>query len=244
MQVFRARWIEAIFNTGRGNLGRPLKINVCPQTSQPQIGRNLWLYLIQWLQLPWKKFMALALPVFLFLWEAYSGMERQVIEFQKFPMVQKFGVSLEQMWCWGRAWNEYGILRMVFCWILNKIPPSCNEIWRARLEPAHSTLFCTGVTGEDDQSHLCCLCCIFPTWFLMRPSPRGWGESWEIAEKPLILYWEAWRIPWTEEPGRLQSMGLQRVRHDWVTFTSSRTVFAAVISLSSCFKIQGLIGRR
>ena len=27
----------------------------------------------------------------------------------------------------------------------------------------------------------------------------------------------AWRIPWTEEPGRLQSMGLQRVRHSWVT---------------------------
>ena len=29
----------------------------------------------------------------------------------------------------------------------------------------------------------------------------------------------AWRIPWTEEPGRLQSMGLQRVRHDWATTT-------------------------
>ena len=24
----------------------------------------------------------------------------------------------------------------------------------------------------------------------------------------------AWKIPWTEEPGRLQSMGSQRVRHD------------------------------
>ena len=24
----------------------------------------------------------------------------------------------------------------------------------------------------------------------------------------------AWRIPWTEEPGRIQSMGLQRVEHD------------------------------
>ena len=24
----------------------------------------------------------------------------------------------------------------------------------------------------------------------------------------------AWRIPWTEEPGRLQSVELQRVRHD------------------------------
>ena len=25
----------------------------------------------------------------------------------------------------------------------------------------------------------------------------------------------AWRIPWTEEPGGLQSMELQRVGHDW-----------------------------
>ena len=31
----------------------------------------------------------------------------------------------------------------------------------------------------------------------------------------------AWRILWTEEPGRLQFMGLQRVRHDWATFTFS-----------------------
>ena len=30
----------------------------------------------------------------------------------------------------------------------------------------------------------------------------------------------AWRIPWTEEPGRLQSMRLKRVEHNWVTFTS------------------------
>ena len=27
----------------------------------------------------------------------------------------------------------------------------------------------------------------------------------------------AWRISWTEEPGGLPSMGLQRVRHDWAT---------------------------
>ena len=30
----------------------------------------------------------------------------------------------------------------------------------------------------------------------------------------------AWRIPWTEEPGGLQSMGLQRVGHDWATSLS------------------------
>ena len=28
-----------------------------------------------------------------------------------------------------------------------------------------------------------------------------------------------WRIPWTEEPGRLQSIGSQRVGHEWVTNT-------------------------
>ena len=27
----------------------------------------------------------------------------------------------------------------------------------------------------------------------------------------------AWKIPWMEEPGRLQSVGSQRVRHDWAT---------------------------
>ena len=30
----------------------------------------------------------------------------------------------------------------------------------------------------------------------------------------------AWKIPWTEEPGRLQSMGLLRVRHDRMTSLS------------------------
>ena len=30
----------------------------------------------------------------------------------------------------------------------------------------------------------------------------------------------AWKIPWTEEPGRLQSMGSLRVRHDWTTSLS------------------------
>ena len=33
----------------------------------------------------------------------------------------------------------------------------------------------------------------------------------EVATHSSIL---AWRIPWTEEPGGLQSMGSQRVRHD------------------------------
>ena len=31
----------------------------------------------------------------------------------------------------------------------------------------------------------------------------------------------AWKIPWMEKPGGLQSMGFQRVRHDWVTNTQT-----------------------
>ena len=34
----------------------------------------------------------------------------------------------------------------------------------------------------------------------------------EMAIHSSILTWE---IPWTEDPGRLQSTGLQKVRHDW-----------------------------
>ena len=34
----------------------------------------------------------------------------------------------------------------------------------------------------------------------------------------------AWKIPWTEEPGRLQSMGSHRVRHDWATSLSLFTL--------------------
>ena len=34
----------------------------------------------------------------------------------------------------------------------------------------------------------------------------------------------AWKIPWTEDPGRLQSMGLQGVRDDWVTSLSKKHI--------------------
>jgi len=38
----------------------------------------------------------------------------------------------------------------------------------------------------------------------------------QVPEKAMALHSRtlAWKIPWTEEPGRLQSMGLQRVGHD------------------------------
>ena len=41
----------------------------------------------------------------------------------------------------------------------------------------------------------------------------------DLLEKGMATHSDipAWRIPWAEEPGGLQSMELQRVGHDWVT---------------------------
>ena len=44
----------------------------------------------------------------------------------------------------------------------------------------------------------------------------------EMATHSSIL---AWRLPWTEEPGGLQSMGSQRDGHDSVTNTVNMTIF-------------------
>ena len=47
----------------------------------------------------------------------------------------------------------------------------------------------------------------------MQVQSLGWEDPMEegMATHSSIL---AWRIPWTEEPGGLQPLGLQRVRHD------------------------------
>ena len=47
----------------------------------------------------------------------------------------------------------------------------------------------------------------------------------------------AWKIPWMEEPGSLQSMGLQRVRHDFTT-TLLETPWTAAHQASLSFTIS------
>ena len=46
----------------------------------------------------------------------------------------------------------------------------------------------------------------------------------EMVSHPNIL---ASQVPWTEEPGGLQSMGYQRIRHDRVTELTHRPVYAS-----------------
>ena len=73
----------------------------------------------------------------------------------------------------------------------------------------------------------------------------GWEDpsEKEMATHCGIL---AWRIPWTEEPGGLQFMRLQRVRHDWVTDTHTgrrrREDFRSQCWPDSCERREGRIG--
>ena len=74
----------------------------------------------------------------------------------------------------------------------------------------------------------------FPSGSVAKNSPAGQevqemgvrSLSWEdpleegMAAHSSIL---AWRIPWTEEPGGLQSVGLQRVKRDGSDFTHTHT---------------------
>ena len=61
--------------------------------------------------------------------------------------------------------------------------------------------------------------CLVAQMMMNLPAMQNWVQSLgqedplekEMATHSSIL---AWRIPWTEEPGRLQTMGSQRVKHD------------------------------
>ena len=63
----------------------------------------------------------------------------------------------------------------------------------------------------------------FDPWVGKIPCRRAWQPT------PVFL---SGKIPWTEEPGELQSMGLKRVRHDWATkHPGMRTCSHAILTL-------------
>ena len=109
-----------------------------------------------------------------------------------------------------------------------------------RRSPSHFTQVCNGVSPRDEFTSGLQSCMVLPHCVIsevldgisycmvaqrLKHLPAMW-ETWvwslgredplekEMATHSSIL---AWRIPWTEEPGGLQSTGLQRVGHDWAT---------------------------
>ena len=82
----------------------------------------------------------------------------------------------------------------------------------------HSLGFPGGTTGKESACQ--CRRCKrfrFDPWVGKMP----WNRKWQTHSRIL-----AWSIPWAERPGRAQSMGSQRVRHDWArvcTHTQTHT---------------------
>ena len=58
-------------------------------------------------------------------------------------------------------------------------------------------------------------------WSLIEEDPL----EEDMASHSSIL---AWRIPWTEEPGGLWSIGSQRVRHDWSDLARMHVIYMCV----------------
>ena len=74
-----------------------------------------------------------------------------------------------------------------------------------------------------------------------RVQSLGWNNA---LEKGMAIHSStlAWRIPWTEETGRLQSMGFQRLRHDWVTLSYDMVIMSPFIGSRVCISNDSELG--
>ena len=74
-----------------------------------------------------------------------------------------------------------------------------------------------------------------------------WSLVWDDPmEKDMATHSSsfAWRIPWTEEHGGLQSTGLQRVGHDWVTNTHTWVYSLVFVHMCVCVGGRELEGEK
>ena len=87
----------------------------------------------------------------------------------------------------------------------------------------------------------------FPGGSVGRDSPSVWETwvqslGWEVPLKKRMATHSnilVWRTPCKEEPGQLQSMGSQRVGHDWVTkHTAQRKHYVLMVLLMSSNKLS------
>ena len=96
----------------------------------------------------------------------------------------------------------------------------------------HIHLFISQILIEDFLGIICLVKhvpAIQETWV----QSLGWEDP---LEKEMATHYSilAWRIPWAEEPGGLQSMGLQRVGHNWATHTHTH-----ILGISHWFRYWG-----
>ena len=98
------------------------------------------------------------------------------------------------------------------CWFIQSITSSWSK---RKLQNVHQSMFSQEKWVAKAEKNL-------PAMWEMWVWSLGWENPLEkgMATHSSIL---AWKIPWTEEPGGLQFMGSQRVRHNWVNNTQTHT---------------------
>ena len=108
-------------------------------------------------------------------------------------------------------------------------PMNCNSpsssvhgILQARIMGWVDIPFSRGSSQPKDWTPISCIAGRFFTFWDTREALRFWYYQMTLLEKAKALHSSilAWKIPWMEEPGGLQSMGSLRVQHDWATSLS------------------------
>ena len=134
------------------------------------------------------------------------------------------------------------------CYPVDCSPPgsSVHGISQARILEWVAISSSRGSSWPRDQTHDSCVSCTAGRFFTTEPLGKPYssigikqwvcvrdktqrqcvsyqccGKQFALSsEADTPLQYSAWKIPWTEEPGRLQSMGSLRVRRDWATSLS------------------------
>ena len=138
-----------------------------------------------------------------------------------------FIVDLDKIGYGGCKWSQVKVWVFAFISVWT-FPMICWEssMWA-------ETHRCPTYCPHGPFLHLLSICWLFKGWVraslvaqMVKNLPVQetwiWLLGWKDAlEKGMATHFSilAWRIPWIEESGRLQSMGLQRVGCDWVTTT-------------------------
>ena len=171
-------------------------------------------------------------------WKKSYDQPRQSIKKQrhyfsnKGPSSQNFGFSSSHVWIWELDRKESWAPKNWCFWIVvlektHESPLDCKEI--KPINPkGNQSWICIGRTDAEAKTPL-----LWPpdvkNWFTRKDlmlgkiegrgegDDRGW-DGWMASLTQWTWVWVNSRIWWwTEKPSVLQSIGSQRVRHDWVT---------------------------
>ena len=159
---------------------------------------------------------------------------------------QGYGFTSSHVWMWELDYKESWVPKSWCFWtvVLEKTlesPLDCKEIQAVHPKGDQSWVF-IGRTDVEAETPI-----LWPpdvkNWHIFKDPDAGKDWRWEekgMTEDEMFGWYHSldgfglgrlWIWWWTGRPGVLRSMGLQRVRHDWVTELRIRALFLFELSL-------------